>query len=52
MNAKTATERNAEFRERMKRQGLKQISNLFAHPDDFQRIRNYVAKLNAKRQKP
>lgn len=49
MPAKSGTERVKEFRERMRKQGLKEIRNLWAHPDDGAKIKEYVARLNKKR---
>lgn len=49
MSAKSGAERQNGFRERMKKQGLKEIRNLWAHPDDETKIKEYVARLNKKR---
>jgi len=49
MAAKSGTERQKGFRERMKKQGLKEIRNFWAHPDDETKIKEYVAHRNKKR---
>ena len=49
MTAKSSKDRQKAFRLRMREQGLKEIRSLFAHPDDIQRIRAYVAGLTRKR---
>jgi hypothetical protein len=49
--AKTVKERQDELKARRALEGLKEIRSLYAHPDDFKRIRSYVDKLNAKRQR-
>lgn len=46
MTAKTSSERQAAYVQRMKDAGLKQIRNLWAKPEDEARIRAYVARLN------
>lgn len=51
MSAKTVNDRQKEFRARMREQGLKELRNLWAHPEDFERIKTYVGKLNRKRPK-
>lgn len=48
---KTTTERVTEFRQRMREQGLKEVRNLWAYPEDFGQIKIYVAKLNRRRSK-
>lgn len=48
-SAKTVAERQREYRERMQALGLKELRNLWAHPDDEKRIREYVEKLSQKR---
>ena len=46
---KTVAERQAELKERRAADGLKEIRSLYAHPDDFKQIREYVARLNKRR---
>lgn len=48
-SAKTVNERQKEFRARMREQGLKELRNLWALPEDFEQIRTYVGKLNRKK---
>ena len=47
--AKSVAERQKKLKERRAKEGLKEIRSLYAHPDDFSRIRAYVAKLNKAR---
>lgn len=49
--AQTVKERQDALKARRAAEGLKEIRSLYAHPDDFKRIRDYVARLNAKRRK-
>ena len=42
----TNNENQIAFRKRKKEQGLKQLRNLWAKPEDEQRIKNYVSRLN------
>lgn len=49
--AKTVAERQRELKARRAAEGLKEIRSLYAHPDDFNDIRAYVARKNAKRRK-
>jgi len=51
MAAMTTKERQDALKKRRAADGLKEIRSLYAHPDDFQRIRAYVARLNAQRRK-
>ena len=47
--AMTAAERQAARTERMKAAGFKLLRNLWAKPDDEERIRAYVARLNRRK---
>lgn len=49
MIAKTTNERQREMRERREAAGLKEVRNLWCHPDDEERVKAYVARLNASR---
>lgn len=51
MSAKTVKERQEALKARRAAEGLKEMRSLYAHPDDFKRIRGYVARLNAGRRK-
>ena len=51
MTAKTAAERQQALRLRRTEAGLKQIRNLWAHPDDEAAIREHAEKLARKRAK-
>lgn len=52
MTAKTTNERQREMRERREASGLKEVRNLWCHPDDEAAVKNYAAKLAKKRTKP
>jgi hypothetical protein len=52
MTAKTSAERQQALRLRRTEAGLKQIRNLWCHPDDEPAIRRYATALQAKRDKP
>lgn len=47
---KTSTERQKAFRLSRLAAGLKEIRNLWSHPEDEPRIRDYAAQLYQKRQ--
>lgn len=47
--AKSGAQRQAELKARRKAAGLVQVTNLWAHPDDVQPIREHAAKLARKR---
>ena len=49
MTAKTGTERQAELKARRQAAGLAPLTNLWTHPDDAQPVREFAAKLAAKR---
>jgi hypothetical protein len=49
MTAQTNAERQEALRQRRITQGLKELRNLWAHPDDEEAIRAYAAKLAKKR---
>jgi phosphotransacetylase len=51
MNAKTVAERQRDLRESRKQAGLKELRNLWCHPDDEERIRQYAATLHARRER-
>jgi DNA invertase Pin-like site-specific DNA recombinase len=51
MTAKTTNERQRALVERRREAGLKQIRNLWCHPDDEPAIREHAAKLARKRAK-
>lgn len=51
MIAKTNAQRQAELKERRQAAGLVPVTNLWAHPDDVQPIREHAAKLARKRAK-
>ena len=46
MSPMTGAERIKRHREKMKAAGLKEVRNLWAYPDDHDKIRAYVEKLN------
>ena len=46
--ARTASQRQADYIANKQRQGLKQIRNLWAKPEDHAKVREFVAKLNAR----
>lgn len=46
---KTSTERAADRKRRMAEQGLKEIRNLWAHPDDHAAIKAHAARLTSAR---
>ncbi|WP_157266426.1 hypothetical protein [Azohydromonas aeria] len=50
--AKTGKERWAALDQRRRDLGLKPIGNLYAHPDDHDKVKDHVDKLNAKRYGP
>ena len=52
MTAKTSAERQQALRQRRTDAGMKQIRNLWCHPDDEPAIRRYAVALQAKRDKP
>ncbi len=43
---KTTAERQKAFRETQKKRGLKEIRNLWSHPDDHETIKQFVNQLN------
>jgi hypothetical protein len=47
--AKTNAERQADLKARRVAAGLVPVTNLWAHPDDVQPIRDHAAKLGRKR---
>lgn len=51
MSAKTVKQRQDELKARRAAEGLKEIRSLYAHPEDYKKIRAYVAKLNKARMK-
>ena len=51
MTAKTPAERQAALKARRQAAGLVPVTNLWAHPDDVQPIREHAAKLARKREK-
>lgn len=51
MQAKTTTERQADYKARRKAAGLVLVTQLWVHPDDVQPIRAYAAELARKREK-
>lgn len=51
MTAKTTTERQREMRQRREAAGLKEVRNVWCHPDDEARVKAYVARLNAARER-
>lgn len=46
---KTNAERQATYRASRLRAGLKELRNLWCHPEDEESVREFVAKLQAKR---
>jgi hypothetical protein len=48
-SAKTNAERQADLKARRVAAGLVPVTNLWAHPDDVQPIRDHAAKLARKR---
>lgn len=51
MTAKTPAERQAALKARRQAAGLVPVTNLWAHPDDVQPIREHAAKLAKRRAK-
>jgi hypothetical protein len=51
MTAKTPAQRQADLKARRKAAGLAPVTNLWAHPEDVQPIREHAAKLARKRVK-
>jgi hypothetical protein len=51
MTAKTTTERVDQLRARRREAGLKEVRNLWAHPDDHPAIKALALSLAAKRVK-
>lgn len=51
MTAKTAAERQAALKARRQAAGLVPVTNLWAHPDDVQPIREHAAKLAKRRER-
>lgn len=51
MTAKTTNERQREMRERREAAGLKEVRNLWCHPDDEAPVKAYAAKLQRKRER-
>lgn len=51
MIAKTNAERQRELRQNRLEQGLKEVRNLWCHPDDEARIREYAEKLARQRER-
>jgi hypothetical protein len=51
MTAKTNAERQEALRQSRRTSGLKEVRNLWCHPDDELAIRQHAAKLQAKREK-
>lgn len=51
MTAKTNAERQADLKARRQAAGLVPVTNLWAHPDDVQAIREAAAKLARKRER-
>lgn len=51
MAAKTNAEIQADYRKRNREAGLKELRNLWCHPDDEAAIRDLAAKLATKREK-
>jgi hypothetical protein len=49
MTAKTAAERQAELKARRLATGMRQVTNLWARPEDHEAIKAYAAKLQRKR---
>ena len=49
--AKTAAQRQREFRERKAEQCAAEVRGIFAHPDDHEPIKAHAAKLQRKRAK-
>lgn len=49
--AKTAAERQREFRARKAEQSAQEVRGIFAHPDDHEAIKAHAAKLQRKRDK-
>ena len=46
----TAASRQAAYKDRLKAKGLKQLQ-IWAHPDDAVKVRDYAAELVSKREK-
>jgi hypothetical protein len=51
MPAKTNAERQRELRQNRLEQGLKEVRNLWCHPEDEARIRDYSDRLAKQREK-
>lgn len=51
MTAKTTNERQQDLVARRRAAGLKEVRNLWCHPDDETAIREHAAKLARKRRK-
>ncbi len=51
MIAKTNAERQRELRQNRLKQGLKEVRNLWCHPDDIQSIQEHARHLASKRKK-
>lgn len=51
MTAKTNAERQRELRQNRLEQGLKEVRNLWCHPDDEAHIRDYAERLAKQREK-
>jgi hypothetical protein len=49
---RTNAQRQAAYKARREAQGLKRVPSLWAHPEDVQKIRDFVADLNKRREKP
>jgi hypothetical protein len=49
--AKTNAERQADLKARRVAAGLVPVTNLWAHPDDVQAIRDHAAKLARRRER-
>jgi len=45
VEVKTAAQRQADLRARRSGLGLKEVRNLYAYPEDHERIKKYVARL-------
>jgi hypothetical protein len=49
MTAKTTAERQAALRQARREAGLKEVRNLWCHPDDEAALREFASKLQRKR---
>jgi len=49
MSAMSVKERQDKLKAERAAEGLKEIRSLYANAEDFKKIRDYVARLNAKR---